>query len=128
VEVERVSGREIEDENDSTDRKMIETNAPRSISQTFESSSKIFICVCIEFIGESKQERLINDQSQPVQTEVADAGDDHQVLRVIDKTPPPKPSRTAKIMEVKEPKSQCSQQVCGSGYDHHQTYSHSHGV
>jgi hypothetical protein len=76
---------------------------------------------------ESRNNRLINDQSQPAQTEVADAGDDHRVLFAIDKTPPPKPSRTAKTREAKEPRSHCSRQVRGPDYDH-QTYPHSHGV
>jgi hypothetical protein len=108
---------------DSTDRNMDRNKCTREHQSTFESSSIKFICDCVvEFTGEKRNNGLINDQSQPVQTEVADAGDDHRVLYAIDKTPP---SRTAKTREVKEPKSYCSQQVRGPD---HQTYPHSHGV
>lgn len=114
--------------NDNTDRDGWKRMHPGASVNPWKFLYKIFICDCVEFIGESRNNGLINDQSQPVQTEVADAGDDHRVLYVIDKSPPPKPSRTAKTREAKEPKSYCSQQVRGPDYDHHQTHPHSHGV
>lgn len=125
---QRVRGREIGDENDNTDRKIDRNECNPEYQSTLEVPLKTFICDRVELIGESRNNELINDQSQPVQTEVADAGDDPQVLYAIDKIPPPKPSRKAKTMEVKEPKSHCPQQVRGSYYDHHLTYPHSHGV
>lgn len=44
--------------NDSTDRKMPRNECTPEYQLNLESSSKLFICVCVEFIGESKQERI----------------------------------------------------------------------
>lgn len=95
-----------------------------------------YVCNAFVIIGidmkNKEQERLINDQLQPVRTEDVDAGggvgDDHRVSYAIDKTPPLRPSRMAKTKVAKKAKNHCSQHVHDLGYGHHQRYRHLHAA